>query len=169
MPRHKFKVGQSVRFTPGKLTPPAGGQAYTIVRAIPAYGSGVPVGGVCNDFARHDGLGLYRLERRACAKGALLFVVVFGRVNDACHVWRILINLLDQGVVFLRGRRVLFVFECDLLRVVFGRYFLLRFVGCKRWWLLVRSSEASHRYFRCRLSGNHIGGLADWADDGLAV
>ena len=36
MPRHKFKVGQSVRFTPGKLTPPAGGQAYTIVRALPA-------------------------------------------------------------------------------------------------------------------------------------
>ena len=35
MPRHKFKVGQSVRFTPGKMTPPAGGQAYTIVRALP--------------------------------------------------------------------------------------------------------------------------------------
>ena len=26
--------------------------------------SGVPVGGVCNDFAGHDGLGLHRLERR---------------------------------------------------------------------------------------------------------
>jgi hypothetical protein len=38
MPRHKFKVGQSVRFTPGKLAPRAGGQAYTIVRALPAEG-----------------------------------------------------------------------------------------------------------------------------------
>ena len=36
MPRHKFKVGQSVCFTPGKLTPPAAGQAYEIVRALPA-------------------------------------------------------------------------------------------------------------------------------------
>ena len=36
MPRHKFKVGQSVRFTPGKLTPRAGGQAYTIVHALAA-------------------------------------------------------------------------------------------------------------------------------------
>src|SRR5262245_7958378 len=99
-----------------------------------------------------------------CAKCALLFVVAFGCVNDACHVGRILIDILDQGVVFLRGRRVLFVFERDLLRVVFGRNFLLRFVGDKWWWLLVRSSEASHRYFRCRLSGNHIGGVADWAD-----
>lgn len=34
MPWHKFKVGQSVRFTPGKLTTPAGGQAYKIVRAL---------------------------------------------------------------------------------------------------------------------------------------
>ena len=38
MPRHKLKVGQSVRFTPGKMTPPAGGQAYTIMRALPAEG-----------------------------------------------------------------------------------------------------------------------------------
>jgi len=36
MAAHKFKVGQSVRFKPGKMTPPAGGQAYTIVRALPA-------------------------------------------------------------------------------------------------------------------------------------
>jgi hypothetical protein len=36
MPARKFKVGQSVRFTPGKLTPPAGGQAYVIVRVLPA-------------------------------------------------------------------------------------------------------------------------------------
>ena len=36
MPRHRFKVGQSVHFTPGKMMPPAGGQAYTIVRALPA-------------------------------------------------------------------------------------------------------------------------------------
>jgi len=34
VPRHK--AGQSVRFTPGKLTPPAAGQAYKIVRALPA-------------------------------------------------------------------------------------------------------------------------------------
>lgn len=32
----KFKVGQSVRFTPRKLTLPAGAQAYTIVRILPA-------------------------------------------------------------------------------------------------------------------------------------
>ena len=36
MPAHKFKVGQSVRFTPWKMTPPAGGQVYTIVRVLPA-------------------------------------------------------------------------------------------------------------------------------------
>ena len=36
MAAHKFKVGQSVRFTPGKMTPPAGGQAYTVMRALPA-------------------------------------------------------------------------------------------------------------------------------------
>jgi hypothetical protein len=34
----KFKVGQSVRFTPRKLTLPAGAQAYTIVRILPAEG-----------------------------------------------------------------------------------------------------------------------------------
>jgi hypothetical protein len=38
MARHKFKVGQSVRFTPGKMTPPAGAQAYMIVRVQPAEG-----------------------------------------------------------------------------------------------------------------------------------
>jgi hypothetical protein len=38
MPAHKFKVGQSVRFTPGKMMPPAGGQAYKIVRVLPAEG-----------------------------------------------------------------------------------------------------------------------------------
>jgi len=36
MAAHKFEVGQSVRFTPGKMTRPAGGQAYKIVRALPA-------------------------------------------------------------------------------------------------------------------------------------
>jgi len=36
MAAHKFKVGQSVRFTPGKMTAPVGGQVYTIVRALPA-------------------------------------------------------------------------------------------------------------------------------------
>jgi hypothetical protein len=35
---HKFKVGQSVRFTPRKMTLPAGAQAYTIVRVLPAEG-----------------------------------------------------------------------------------------------------------------------------------
>jgi len=49
--------------------------------------------------------------------------VVFGRVNDACHVWRVLINLLDEGVVFVRGSRVLFVFECDLLCDMMRRLF----------------------------------------------
>ena len=38
MVTHKFKVGQSVRFTPGKMTPPAGAQAYMIVRVLPAEG-----------------------------------------------------------------------------------------------------------------------------------
>jgi hypothetical protein len=36
MARHKFKVGQVVRFSPRKGTLPAGGQAYTIVRVLPA-------------------------------------------------------------------------------------------------------------------------------------
>ena len=36
MAAHKFRVGQSVRFTPGKMTPPALGQAYMVVRALPA-------------------------------------------------------------------------------------------------------------------------------------
>lgn len=38
MALHKFKLGQSVRFTPRKLTFPAGAQAYTIVRVLPAEG-----------------------------------------------------------------------------------------------------------------------------------
>ena len=38
MPVHKFKVGQSVRFRPRKMTLPAGAQVYTIVRALPAEG-----------------------------------------------------------------------------------------------------------------------------------
>jgi hypothetical protein len=38
MARHKFKVGQSVRFRPRKLTLPAGGRAYMIVRVLPAEG-----------------------------------------------------------------------------------------------------------------------------------
>src|SRR5262245_26210535 len=103
------------------------------------------------------------------ARCALSLVGVFGGVNDASHVWRVLINLRDEGVVFLRGSRVLFVFECDLLGVVFDRNFLLWFVGDKRWWFLVRSSEASHRYFRRRLSGSHKGGFADRTDNGVAV
>ena len=32
----KFKVGQSVHFTPWKLKLPAGAQAYAIVRVLPA-------------------------------------------------------------------------------------------------------------------------------------
>jgi len=36
MAAHKFKVGQSVRFTPGQMSPRAGDQAYTIMRALPA-------------------------------------------------------------------------------------------------------------------------------------
>jgi hypothetical protein len=35
MAPHNFKVGQSVRFTPGKMTPPAGAQAY---KTLPAEG-----------------------------------------------------------------------------------------------------------------------------------
>jgi hypothetical protein len=38
MAGRKFKVGQSVHFTPTKLTLPAGAQAYTIVRVLPAEG-----------------------------------------------------------------------------------------------------------------------------------
>jgi len=38
MPAHKFKVGQTVRFTPGKMVSPAGAQAYKIVRALPVEG-----------------------------------------------------------------------------------------------------------------------------------
>ena len=39
MPGYKFKVGQSVRFSPKKMTLlPAGSQAYTIVRVLPAEG-----------------------------------------------------------------------------------------------------------------------------------
>jgi hypothetical protein len=36
MAGHKFKVGQSVRFTPRKMMLPAGAQAYKIVRVLPA-------------------------------------------------------------------------------------------------------------------------------------
>ena len=36
MAGHKFRVGQSVRFSPKKMTMPVGSQAYTIVRALPA-------------------------------------------------------------------------------------------------------------------------------------
>ena len=38
MAGRKFKEGQSVGFTPRKMTIPAGGQAYTIVRVVPAEG-----------------------------------------------------------------------------------------------------------------------------------
>ena len=38
MARHKFKVGQTVRFSPKKMAMPAGSQAYTIVRVLPAEG-----------------------------------------------------------------------------------------------------------------------------------
>jgi hypothetical protein len=38
MASHKFKVGQSVRFTPRKMALPAGAQAYTILRVLPAEG-----------------------------------------------------------------------------------------------------------------------------------
>jgi hypothetical protein len=36
MAGHKYKVGQSVRFSPRKGALPAGAQAYTIVRVLPA-------------------------------------------------------------------------------------------------------------------------------------
>jgi hypothetical protein len=38
MAAHKFKVGQSVRLTPGKMTPRPAAQAYKIVRVLPAEG-----------------------------------------------------------------------------------------------------------------------------------
>jgi hypothetical protein len=38
MAGHKFKLGQSVRFRPRKKMLPAGAQAYTIVRVLPAEG-----------------------------------------------------------------------------------------------------------------------------------
>jgi hypothetical protein len=38
MAGHKFKEGQSVRFTPRKLALPASGPAYTIVVVLPAEG-----------------------------------------------------------------------------------------------------------------------------------
>ena len=39
MASHKYKVGQSVRLSPGKSSLPAGGQAYKIVRVLPADGN----------------------------------------------------------------------------------------------------------------------------------
>jgi len=52
-----------------------------------------------------------------CAKCALLLVVAicFGCVNDAFHVRRVHINLVDQGVVFLHRHRLLFIPECNQL------------------------------------------------------
>ena len=38
MASHKYKVGQSVRLSPGKGSLPAGAQAYKIVRVLPADG-----------------------------------------------------------------------------------------------------------------------------------
>jgi hypothetical protein len=38
MAGHKFKEGQSVRFTPRKLAIPASAHAYTIVSVLPAEG-----------------------------------------------------------------------------------------------------------------------------------
>jgi hypothetical protein len=42
MPTHKYKVGQSVEFTPIRSAIPSSSRAYTIVRLLPADG-GEPV------------------------------------------------------------------------------------------------------------------------------
>mgnify|MGYP001163412858 CR=1 FL=1 len=39
MPRHKFKVGQAVRFTPARMTYAASSRDYTIVRLLPSEGT----------------------------------------------------------------------------------------------------------------------------------
>jgi hypothetical protein len=38
MPKHKYKVGQSVEFTPTRSAIPSASRAYTIVRLLPADG-----------------------------------------------------------------------------------------------------------------------------------
>jgi len=35
MPRHRFKIGQFVNFTPGRLAMPASGGEYKVVRLLP--------------------------------------------------------------------------------------------------------------------------------------
>ena len=39
MPRHKYKVGQTVDFRPGRLAMPASSPECTIVRLLPAEGA----------------------------------------------------------------------------------------------------------------------------------
>jgi hypothetical protein len=38
MPRHRFKVGQSVDFTPGRWSPPASTREYKILKLLPSEG-----------------------------------------------------------------------------------------------------------------------------------
>jgi hypothetical protein len=38
MPRHRFKIGQAVSFTPGRLAVPASGREYKVLRLMPFEG-----------------------------------------------------------------------------------------------------------------------------------
>ena len=38
MARHRFKVGQAVSYTPGRLTVPASGREYKVLRLMPFEG-----------------------------------------------------------------------------------------------------------------------------------
>lgn len=38
MPRHRYRVGQSVDFTPGRWAPPASAREYKVLRLLPSEG-----------------------------------------------------------------------------------------------------------------------------------
>lgn len=38
MPRHRFKVGQAVSFSPGRMAVPPGGREYKVLRLMPIEG-----------------------------------------------------------------------------------------------------------------------------------
>ena len=103
-------------------------------------------------------------------KESLLLLFVFcGRIDQTCHVRRLLVDLLDEGVVFFCRSRLLFAFECgEPLSIFDGGHFLFWLARDTR-----RRLERSRRWpcdcLRGWLRRDRIYAVAHRAGNGIAV
>src|SRR5262252_2418346 len=103
-------------------------------------------------------------------KESLLLLFVFcGRIDQTCHVRRLLVDLLDEGVVFFCRSRLLFAFECGKPLSIFdGGHFLFWLARDARR-RLQRSGRWPCDCLRGRLRRDRIDAVAHRAGNGIAI